>query len=132
MDLPAASLPLSSTSKQSKASGGCISNLLIRLFLFHSVTFFDDNLDRILLNSTARVPQLVGNMQNDGTLFTVGQSNLSAFLIDNGFGGIVSPDTVRALYPGQNDTNVIADSYRDIVFLWYVDIAFLHTCCLPH
>ncbi|KAF9049446.1 Alpha/Beta hydrolase protein [Rhodocollybia butyracea] len=82
-----------------------------------NVTSFDDNLNRILLNSTARVPQLVGNTQNDGTLFTVGQSNLSAFLDSFDLGGIISPDTVRALYPGQNDTNVIADAYRDIVFL---------------
>ncbi|KAE9394532.1 alpha/beta-hydrolase [Gymnopus androsaceus JB14] len=85
--------------------------------LIDNVTAFDDNLDRILLDNTARVPQLVGNTQNDGTLFTVGQSNLTEFLDSNGFGGIVSPDTVRSLYPGQNDTNVIADAYRDVVFL---------------
>ncbi|KAE9387860.1 alpha/beta-hydrolase [Gymnopus androsaceus JB14] len=65
--------------------------------LLDNVTAFDDNLDRILLGNTARVPQLVGNMHNDGTLFTVGQSNLTvspSFWTRASSGKILSPDTI--------------------------------------
>jgi len=59
-------------------------------------------------------------MQNDGTLFTVGDTNLTAFLEASGFTGIdanITAAVVRSLYPGQNDTDVIADTFRDVVFL---------------
>jgi cholinesterase len=84
-----------------------------------SVTTFGDNLERIRAGNAARVPLLAGNMQNDGTLFTVGETNLTAFLDTDGIGALVSAELVRTLYPGENDTNVIADSFRDLVFLWY-------------
>ncbi|KAF5370184.1 hypothetical protein D9757_010633 [Collybiopsis confluens] len=84
--------------------------------LIDDFTIFSNNLERIRTGITARVPILTGNLQNDGTLFTLGESDLSAFLVSSGLGAI-SPDFVRALYPGQNDTNVIADSFRDSVFL---------------
>ncbi|KIK55752.1 hypothetical protein GYMLUDRAFT_175100, partial [Collybiopsis luxurians FD-317 M1] len=80
-------------------------------------TTFGDNLERIRAGNTARVPVLAGNTQNDGTLFTVGENNLTAFLDSMGVGAIVSADVVRALYPEENDTDVIADSFRDFFFL---------------
>jgi carboxylesterase type B len=83
-----------------------------------NVTLFDDNFQRIRAGNTARVPILAGNTQNDGTLFTVGDTNLTAFL-SSSFGGVTSPAEVRALYPVENDTDVIADSFRDFFFLWY-------------
>jgi hypothetical protein len=64
-------------------------------------------------------------MQNDGTLFTVGETNLTAFLDASGVGSLVSADLVRSLYPGQNDTDVIADADRDIVFLWFVCLSLM-------
>ncbi|KAF9065549.1 Alpha/Beta hydrolase protein [Rhodocollybia butyracea] len=82
-----------------------------------NVTTFGDNLERIRAGNAARVPVLAGNMQNDGTLFTVGETNLTAFLDASGLGSFVSADLVRTLYPGQNDTDVIADADRDLVFL---------------
>lgn len=66
------------------------------------------------------MPFLTGNTQNDGTLFTIGDTNLTAFLNSSGFtvDGNVTADVVRSLYPGQNDTDVIADVFRDVSFLW--------------
>lgn len=86
-----------------------------------STTTFDDNLQRILARNAARVPLLSGNTQNDGTLFTVGDNNLTAFLDALGLSAVdpnITADAIRALYPGQNDTNVIADTVRDVTFLW--------------
>ena len=86
-----------------------------------STTTFDDNIQRIQAGNAARVPLLAGNMQNDGTLFTVGDTSLTAFLEASGFTGIdanITAAVVRSLYPGQNDTDVIADTFRDVAFLW--------------
>lgn len=82
---------------------------------------FDDNIQRILVGNAARVPLLIGNTQNDGTLFTVGDNNLTAFLDTFGLtagDSDITADVLRSLYPGQNDTNVIADAERDSTFLW--------------
>ena len=88
------------------------------------MTFFDDPLQRIRVGQFARVPILLGNTEDDGTLFTYYDSSksLSTFLADQ-FGslaGSVSSDKVRALYPGLSDPQVIASTMRDIVFRWYV------------
>lgn len=87
----------------------------------NSITTFDDNLLRILVGNAARVPLLVGNTQNDGTLFAVGEDDLTAFLETFGLTAGVSnitADVVRLIYPGQDDADVIADALRDITFLW--------------
>lgn len=84
-----------------------------------SITVFTNPLERIRANKTARVPFIIGNMQDDGSLFTLGDNDLAAFL-DSEFPGIpIPPDFVRSLYPGLNDTLVISASLRDLVFLWY-------------
>jgi hypothetical protein len=66
------------------------------------------------------VALLTGSTQNDGTLFTIGENNLTNFLstFQNRVPGGVSPDFVRSLYPGMNDTDVIEDAFRDVFFLW--------------
>jgi hypothetical protein len=87
-----------------------------------SVTYFDDPLQRIRTGQIARVPILLGNMEDDGTAFTYHKSNLSKFLTGR-FGslaGSVPPDMVRALYPGLSDPQVIASAERDIRFRWCV------------
>jgi carboxylesterase type B len=88
-----------------------------------SVTFLDDPLQRIRTGQITRVPILLGSMEDDGTLFTYNMSkNLSTFLADQ-FGslaGSVTPDKVRALYPGLSDPQVIASTVRDILFRWCV------------
>jgi len=89
-----------------------------------SVTFFDDPLQHIRTGQIARVPILLGNMEDDGTVFTHKKSNLSAYLAHR-FGslaGSVPPDMVRALYPGLSDPQVIAGTLRDILSRWCVHI----------
>jgi hypothetical protein len=87
-----------------------------------SVTYFDDPLQRIRTGQIARVPILLGNMEDDGTAFTYNMSDLSAYLAGQ-FGslaGSLTPDMVRALYPGLSDAQVIAGTERDFLFHWYV------------
>ena len=87
------------------------------------MTFFDDPLERIRTGQFAHVPILLGNMEDDGTVFTYGATeSISAFLASR-FGplaGSVDPDKVRALYPGLSDPQVIAGIDRDMIFRWYV------------
>ncbi|KAF7359838.1 Carboxylic ester hydrolase [Mycena venus] len=78
-----------------------------------NVTVFADPLERLRGNATANVPIIIGNMENDGTAFTVGETNLTAFLGGGGPGMRISPALVQSLYPGQNDSVVIADAFRD-------------------
>jgi carboxylesterase type B len=89
-----------------------------------SITAFDDPLQRIRTGQIARVPILLGNVEDDGTLFTYNTSeSLSTFLATDPYASVASsvpPDKVRALYPGLSDSQVIADTVRDILFRWYV------------
>ncbi|KAK7436645.1 hypothetical protein VKT23_019053 [Stygiomarasmius scandens] len=78
-------------------------------------TLFANNFARIRSKQTARVPIFIGHTQDDGTLFTVGQTNLTEFL-DNGIVSGVSPDLVRSLYPSLDDSQVIAAVFRDVAF----------------
>ena len=85
-----------------------------------SITVFDDPLQRIRTGQIARVSILLGNMEDDGSAFTYNTStSLSTFLADQ-FAGTVTPDEVRALYPGLSDPQVIAGTVRDIIFRWSV------------
>ncbi|KAJ7736560.1 carboxylesterase [Mycena maculata] len=81
-----------------------------------NVTLFADPLERIRSNATAQVPIILGNLENDGTSFTVGMTNLTAFLEGLIPGKSISSDLVRTLYPGQNDSFVIAEADRDFQF----------------
>ncbi|KAI0278329.1 Alpha/Beta hydrolase protein [Russula aff. rugulosa BPL654] len=82
-----------------------------------NITAFDDPLQRIRTGQTARVPILLGSMEDDGSAFTYNLSNISTFLERFGsLASFVTPDDVRGLYPGLTDTQVIADAERDIVF----------------
>ncbi|KAF9074673.1 Alpha/Beta hydrolase protein [Rhodocollybia butyracea] len=76
--------------------------------LIDNITTFADNLERIRSGNAARVPLLAGSMQDDGTLFTVGETNLTAFLIS---------EAVTLISAEANETSVIADSFRDLSFL---------------
>ncbi|KAJ7794535.1 Alpha/Beta hydrolase protein, partial [Mycena olivaceomarginata] len=78
-----------------------------------NVTVFADPLERLRRGATANVPIIIGNMENDGTAFTVGETNLTAFLGGGGPGMPISPALVQSLYPGRNDSVIIADAFRD-------------------
>jgi hypothetical protein len=91
------------------------------------VTYFDDPLERIRTGQFAHVPILLGNMEDDGTIFTYGVNmSISTFLASR-FGplvGSVDPDKVRALYPGLSDPQVLAGIDRDMIFRWCVHFIF--------
>ena len=85
-----------------------------------SVTVFDDPLQRIRMGQIARVPILLGTIEDDGTTLTYNTTkSLSTFLADQ-FAGSVPADKVRALYPGLSDPQVIAAAERDIGSRWCV------------
>ena len=89
-----------------------------------SVTMFDDPLQRIRTGQIARVPILLGNVENDGTVFAlIAQQNLSSTIaLFTGPSGaaLLSPNVVRGLYPGLSDPQVIAAMWRDMLFGWCV------------
>jgi hypothetical protein len=90
--------------------------------VIRSVTAFGDPLQRIRAGQFARVPILLGNMEDDGTVFAHDKSNLSTFLKKE-FGrhaSRVPPSLVRSLYPGLTDPEVIAAVERDMKFRWCV------------
>ncbi|KAF8584336.1 alpha/beta-hydrolase [Ramaria rubella] len=81
-----------------------------------NVTVFANPIQRIRQKKTARIPILSGANQDDGTVFTVGETSLTGFL-DALTGGLVTVDEVRAAYPGLNDTQIIPAVFRDKAFL---------------
>ncbi|KAJ7742573.1 Alpha/Beta hydrolase protein, partial [Mycena metata] len=81
-----------------------------------NVTVFSDPLLRIRSNLTARVPFIIGNMQNDGSVFALGLTDLDAFLLED-TGGLVTAAEVRPLYPGLNDSLIISEIIKDVAFL---------------
>ncbi|KAF8528405.1 Alpha/Beta hydrolase protein [Hysterangium stoloniferum] len=70
---------------------------------------------RIIAKQTARVPIVIGVNQDDGTLFTVGDTDLPTFL-EGTIGLPVTADQVRAAYSGLNDSTIIPLVFRDVVF----------------
>jgi hypothetical protein len=88
------------------------------------VTFFADPFQRIRTGLTARVPFIIGNTENDGSIFALNLTNLTEYLATN-FGPFVTADEVRALYPsGLGDNAVISELTKDLVFLWSVTHLF--------
>ncbi|KIJ56375.1 hypothetical protein M422DRAFT_41090 [Sphaerobolus stellatus SS14] len=81
------------------------------------VTAFANPLRRIANHQTARAPILIGSNEDDGILFALGITDLQAFLNASFGPGVIPAPAVRALYPGQNDTQITADAIREIVFL---------------
>ncbi|KAF8133525.1 hypothetical protein K438DRAFT_1998116 [Mycena galopus ATCC 62051] len=61
---------------------------------------------------------MIGNTQNDGSLFALNQNNLTTYL-NTTFGNLVTADQVRALYrSGLSDNAVISELVKDFEFLW--------------
>ncbi|KAI0251022.1 Alpha/Beta hydrolase protein [Lactifluus subvellereus] len=82
-----------------------------------NVTMFDDPLQRIRTGQIARVPILLGSMEDDGTVFALAPQNLSATIALLGpSADALSPTIVRGLYPGLSDPQVIAAMWRDVPF----------------
>ncbi|KAJ7456536.1 Carboxylesterase [Mycena latifolia] len=81
-----------------------------------NVTVFSDPLQRIRTGLSARVPFMIGHAQDDGTLFAVGLTDLSEYLVTT-FGGLITVDQMRALYPGLSDNQVISEIIKNFEFL---------------
>ena len=97
----------------------CEAILILRL-PSASVTSLDDPLERIRTRQSAQVPILLGNMQDDGIVFALPEpQNLSIFDAVE-FRSKLTPDVVRGLYPGLNDSEVISAVERDMLFHWCV------------
>jgi carboxylesterase type B len=92
-------------------------NILRTNRTFASVTVFADPLQRIRTGLTSRVPFMVGNTQDDGSLFAVGLTNLSDYLTTT-FGTLVTVDEMHALYPGLDDNLIISQIVKAFEFLW--------------
>ena len=87
-----------------------------------SVTLFDDPLQSIRTGHIARVPILIGSMEDDGTVFSSFFPNVSAFYA-NQFGPLGAsfrPPNLTTLYPGLAGTQLVSAVIRDVGFLWCV------------
>jgi hypothetical protein len=104
---------------------------------FGSVTFFDDPLQSIRTGQIARVPILLGSMENDGTVFTSVFPNVSAFYANQfaSLGASFRPPNLATLYPGLTGTQPVSAVIRDVWFLWcalrllWAPNPFMLTCC---
>lgn len=66
-------------------------------------------------NLTAQIPVLIGEMQDSGTLFAGGRTNLMQFLTKTLAAGN-SVDFLRSLYLGQNNSRIIPSVIKGIKF----------------
>ena len=95
--------------------------------LIHSATVFDDPLQRIRQGQIAQVPILLGSTEDDGGQIALELPNNISAIISEVFGppfeGLLTPYLVRALYPGLNDSQVIAAGATDVQFRWCVPLS---------
>ena len=90
------------------------------------MTAFADPLQRIRTGQIAQVPIITGTMEDDGTVFVYNRNeSLSTYLAGLlGSRADLYPRLVRALYPGLNDSQVIAAVERDLMFRWCVHFLY--------
>ncbi|KIM75270.1 hypothetical protein PILCRDRAFT_13689 [Piloderma croceum F 1598] len=85
--------------------------------LIDNITVFANPIQRILDHKVARVPILQGNMENDASVFVLGQSDVGTFL-NNTFGpGVITPAAIAPLYPGLSGFSEISQIDRDFSFI---------------
>jgi carboxylesterase type B len=86
------------------------------------VTFIDDSLQAIRADQIPRVPVLLGGVEDEGTIFAPLYPNVTFFLgAQFGRLSFYRPPNVtelNALYPGLNDTQLLAAVIRDVLFRW--------------
>ena len=86
--------------------------------LLCSITVFPNPVQRIIDHKVARVPILQGSMQDDGSMFTLGQTDVGAFLNATFGPGVIPPANIAPLYPGLRGFQEISQIFRDFVFQW--------------
>ncbi|KAF7306525.1 Carboxylic ester hydrolase [Mycena indigotica] len=82
-----------------------------------NVTVFSDPLSRIRNGLTANVPFIIGNTQNDGSLFALPFPDLTTFLNAQFGPGVLTTAQITPLYPGVNASSLVAEVIKDLVFL---------------
>lgn len=99
-----------------------LEEVLILCLGLGSVTFFDDPLQTIRNRQNPRVPILLGDTEDDGSVFASFFPNISAFYAYQfgQFGGSFLPPNLTVLYPRLNDTQVLSAVVRDVWFRWCV------------
>ncbi|KAF7327826.1 Carboxylic ester hydrolase [Mycena kentingensis (nom. inval.)] len=78
-------------------------------------TVFADPLGQIRAGKTANVPFMIGTMQDDGSLFSIGINSLPAYLLGT-TNGRASAAPVRKAYPQLNDSQIIPQVIKDFTF----------------
>ncbi|KAJ7676788.1 Alpha/Beta hydrolase protein [Mycena polygramma] len=87
--------------------------------LVDNVTFFADPLQRIRTGQASRVPFIIGNTQDDGSLsaFALNVTDL-ALSLASFFGDFVTADQVRSLYAsGLSNSTIFAEASKDFQYL---------------
>jgi carboxylesterase type B len=96
-----------------------LSSIFYRLLMvLYSVTVFSNPVQRIIDRKVARVPLFQGGMQDDGSLFVLGQTDVGAFLNATFGPGAITPAEIAPLYPGLSGFPEISQVFRDISFVW--------------
>jgi hypothetical protein len=57
-------------------------------------------------------------MQDDGSMFVLGQTEVGAFLNATFGPGVITTADIAPLYPGLNGFQEISQIFRDFVFHW--------------
>jgi hypothetical protein len=79
---------------------------------------FADHVQQILSHKVVKVPLFQERMENDGSLFVFGQTNITEFL-NNMFGsGVITLAEIASLYPGLSGFLEISQIDRDFIFVW--------------
>jgi hypothetical protein len=91
---------------------------MLEVQIFPSFTVFPNPVQRILNKQVARVPLFQGDMEDDGSLFVFGQTNVTAFLDSGPFDGLITPEEIAPLYPNLTGFAEISKIERDVAFVW--------------
>jgi carboxylesterase type B len=88
----------------------------------YSFTVFEDPFSRINNREAAFVPILQGNVQDEGTVFTIEVTTNTelALLINSTLEGVVTIEEVTTVYPTLSGMALAAQFVKDFTFLWYV------------
>jgi hypothetical protein len=79
---------------------------------------FPNPVERILEHKTAKVPIFQGVMEDDGSVFALGQTDVGAFLNATFGPGVITPAQIAPLYPGLSGFSEISQVDRDLSFVW--------------
>jgi hypothetical protein len=85
-----------------------------------SITVFPTPIQRILDHKVAKVPIFQGVMEDDGSLFVLGSTDVGTYLNKTFGPGLITPAELAPLYPGISGFQEISRIERDFLFNWRV------------